>query len=45
LRRSRCQVRGHEKNAIQVLYRGDVPYGAGIKERQLQMAQTEAFET
>ena len=45
LRRSRCQVRDHGRDAIQVLYRGDVPYSEGIQERLLQMAQSEAFQT
>ena len=33
LRRNRCEVRNHESDAIQVLYRLDVPYSEGIKER------------
>ena len=45
LRRSRCQVRDHESNAIQVLCCGDVRYFAGIEERLLQLAQSEAFQT
>ena len=39
------QVRDHESNAIQALYRRDVPYSEGIKERLLQMVQSEAFQT
>ena len=45
LRRSRCQVCDHERNAIQVLCCSDMLYFAGIQERLLQMAQWEAFQT
>ena len=45
LPRNRCQVRDHESDAIQVLYRGDVLYFAGIKERLLQMVPSKAFQT
>jgi transposase len=45
LRRSRCQVRDHESNAIPVLYRSDVPYSTSIQEWLLQIAQSGAFQT
>jgi hypothetical protein len=45
LSRNRCQVRSYEGGTIQVLYWGDMPYSAGIKERLLQMAPSEAFQT
>ena len=43
--RSRCPVRDHERNAIQVLYEGDVLFFSGLQERLLQMTQTEALQT